>query len=302
MSTIVPIPVLAAIGLIGGALVAWVLARRDSGWAEVVPAPPGSVLVVDVREESFAALREFAEQAQAAPALRQDWVDEVFAQLRGRWNAAELWQLLASHLRPGTPGFWPGITLRAEFQVLVCVDLRGCEVRDAIFRGVRFWGTARFDDVVFTGQVNFEQSWFAYHASFSRAQFRAGADFEGATFTGNTSFAGVTTGDGTGFDGARFSARTDFADAAFAAGVSFLGTGFAGPTTFRDARFAAEARFPDARFSGHADFAGATAGAFRFAGASARTDVRVVRDWPAGVSLGEPRERRPGYWAEVRES
>jgi uncharacterized protein YjbI with pentapeptide repeats len=298
MSTIVPFPVLVAIGLAGGALVAWVLARRDSGCAEVVPAPPGSVLVLDVREESFAALREFAEQAQANPALRQDWVDEVFAHLRGSQNAAEPWQLLASHLRPGTPGFWPGIDLRVDFQVLVLADLRGCEIRDAVFRQVRFWGPAMFDDVVFTGRVTFEQSWFAYHAQFRGAEFRAGADFEGATFSGNAVFAGMTSGDVASFDGARFSARADFAAAEFGGDVSFLGTGFAGRTTFRDARFAAEARFLDTRFSSHADFAGATAGAFRFAGASARTDVRVVRTWPAGVSLGEPEVNRP--WAGVR--
>lgn len=71
-----------------------------------------------------------------------------------------------------------------------------------------------------------------------------------------------------------------------------------GPAKFRDARFAAEARFSGTRFSSHADFTGATAGAFRFAGAHARTEVRAVRTWPAGVSLGEP--QRPGHWAEVR--
>jgi uncharacterized protein YjbI with pentapeptide repeats len=298
MSTIVPLPVLVAIALVGGALVAWVLAWRDSGYAEVVPAPPGSVLVLDVREESFAALRELAKQAQANPALRQDWVDEVFAQLRGSQNPAELWQLLASHLRPGTPGFWPGIDLRADFQVLVVADLRGCEVRDAVFREVRFWGTAKFDDVVFTGRVTFEQSWFAYHAQFRGAEFRAGANFEGATFTGNAAFERTATGDVARFDGARFSARADFTGAEFGGDVSFLGTGFAGRTAFGDARFAADARFLDTRFSSHADFTGATAGAFRFAGASARTDVRVVRTWPAGVSLGEPEVNRP--WAGVR--
>ncbi|WP_328647800.1 pentapeptide repeat-containing protein [Amycolatopsis sp. NBC_00348] len=294
MSTIVPLPVLVTVALVAGVVVAWVLSRRDSGWAEVVPAPPGSVLVLD----ELGPLRDFAERAQVDPALRQIWVDEVIALLRGRWYAADLWQLLAAHLRPGTPGFWPGIDLYAEAQDLVDADLRGCEIRDAGFHGTRFLGNARFDDVVFTGSVTFEQSRFEYHAFFGGTRFRRGADFEGATFAGNTSFAGMSAGDSTRFSGARFSARTDFTGAEFAAGVSFLGAGFAGPTTFRDARFGAEARFPDARFGSHTDFAGATAGAFRFGGARARTNVRVVRDWPEGVGLGEP--QRPGHWAEVR--
>jgi hypothetical protein len=298
MSTIVPLPVLVVIALIGGGAIAWVLSRRDSGFAEIVPAPAGSVLVLDVPEVHFGPLREYAIRAQTDPALRQDWVDEAFAQLDSTLHAAELWQLLASHLRPGTPGFWPGIDLRVEAQVLVGTDLRGCEVRDAVFREVRFWGGARFDGLVCTGQVSFERSAFTYHASFRAAEFRAGANFEAATFMANTSFAGVTTGDRARFDEVRFSGRTDFTGAGFASGVSFLATGFAGPAKFRDARFAAEARFSGARFSSHADFTDATAGAFRFDGASARAEVRAVRIWPMGVSLGEPQQ--PGHWAEVR--
>ncbi|UOZ05129.1 pentapeptide repeat-containing protein [Amycolatopsis sp. WQ 127309] len=295
MSTIVPLPVLVTVALVAGVVVAWVLSRRDSGWAEVVEAPPGSVLVLD----ELGTLRDFAERAQVDPALRQDWVDEVFSQLRDTSHWAELWQLLTSHLRPGTPGFWPGLDLRAESQVLAGTDLRGCEVRAAVFREVRFWGGARFDGLVCTGPVGFERSAFTYHASFRGTEFRAGADFAGTTFMANTSFAGVTAGDRVRFDEVRFSGRTDFTGAEFAAGVSFVATGFAGPATFRDARFAAEARFPGTRFSSHADFTGATAGAFHFAGASARTEVRAVRTWPDGVSLEEP--QRTGHWAEVRE-
>lgn len=298
MSTIVPLPVLVTVALVVGVVVAWVLSRRDSGWAEVVPAPPGSVLVLDEPDDRSGPLREFAERAQEDPALRQTWVDEAVALLRGHWYAADRWQLLASHLRPGTPGFWPGMDLRAEAQDLVNADLRGCEVRDAVFRGTRFLGSARFDDVVFTGSVSFGQSRFEYHAFFRGTRFRTGADFEGATFAGNTSFAGMSAGDRTWFDRARFSARTDFTGAQFAADVSFLGAGFAGPTAFRDARFGTEARFPDARFGSHTDFAGATAGEFRFAGARARTNVRVVRHWPEGVDLVEPRP--PESWAAVR--
>jgi uncharacterized protein YjbI with pentapeptide repeats len=300
MSTIVPFPVLLAIGLAGGALVAWVLSRRNSGFAEVVAAPPGSVLVLDMPEVRFGPLREYAERAQANPALRQDWVDQAVAQLDSSLNTAELWQLLASHLRPGTPAFWPDIDLRVESQVLAATSLRGCEVREAVFRGVRFWGSSNFEGLVCIGPVSFERSSFTYHASFRGAEFRAGADFEGATFMANTSFAGVTAGDPVRFDEVRFSGRTDFTGAAFAAGVSFRATGFAGPAKFRDARVAAEARFSHARFSSHADFAGATAGAFRFAGARARTEAKVLRTWPAGVRLGEPESRAPGSWAGIR--
>ncbi|MFJ1759054.1 pentapeptide repeat-containing protein [Amycolatopsis sp. NPDC088138] len=302
MSTIIPLPVLITVALAGGGIIAWVLSRRDSGWAEVTTAPEGSVLVLDLPDVHFRPLREYEIRAQADPALRQDWVDQALAQLGGTLHAAELWQLLTSHLRPGAPGFWPGMDLRAESLVLAGTDLRGCEVRDAVFRQVRFWGAARFDGLVCTGLVSFERCAFTYHVSFRGAEFRAGADFEGATFMANTSFAGVTTGDVVWFDEVRFSGRTDYTGAGFAADVSFLATGFAGPTSFRDARFGGEAQFLHARFSGHADFTGATAGGFRFAGASARTDVRLARTWPEGVSLGERGPRRPGFWAEVREA
>ncbi|WP_410621141.1 pentapeptide repeat-containing protein [Amycolatopsis sp. cmx-8-4] len=61
---------------------------------------------------------------------------------------------------------------------------------------------------------------------------------------------------------------------------------------FREVRFRGGARFSATRFSSHADFAGATAGAFRFAGASARTEVRAVRTWARG--------REPGGAAAAR--
>jgi uncharacterized protein YjbI with pentapeptide repeats len=54
--------------------------------------------------------------------------------------------------------------------VLHTVDLRGCEVRDACFRGVRFAGDAQFGGTVFTGS-----------ASFGGACFSGRADFTGAT-------------------------------------------------------------------------------------------------------------------------
>jgi hypothetical protein len=312
MSTLTPFAVLALIGAVSGAVTAWLILRRDrpaqvltpSAPPEAMPAGVTARLLADEYSVRLAALTQLAERADADPGRRQDCVDEIVAQFRYRWHdqrewQAQLWQLLLPHLRPGSPRFWPGTDLHFECLVLFDVDLRGCEVRDAIFRDVRFVGDARFDGVAGTRLISFEGSCFARHALFREARFEAGADFENVTFTGTAAFAGASAGGETWFDEARFSARTDFTAVGFA-DVSFAGAGFAGRTTFRDARFA-DAFFGGARFGGHADFTGATADRFRFPRARARTDAHAVRTWPADWNLGPPRPLKPGVWAELRE-
>jgi hypothetical protein len=307
MSTLTPFPVLALIGAVSGAVTAWLLLRRDrpaevltpSSPPEPMPADVTSQLLADERGARLDALRSLAEEADDDPGLRQDCVDEVLAQFRTDPHAP-LWELLREHLRRDSPRFWPGMDLHVVFALLADVDLRGCEVRDGVFRAVGFAGDAHFEDTVFTGEVSFEESCFARHAFFDRARFEAAANFEHTTFTAAAAFPGITTHGRTWFDAARFSARTDFAAAVFGDGVSFGEVGFSGPTTFRDARFAAVALFGQARFGGHADFTGAVAAAFEFAGARVRTDVHVVHTWPDGVTAGEPAPRRPGKWAELR--
>jgi uncharacterized protein YjbI with pentapeptide repeats len=295
-----------------GLLAAWLIVRKDR-YAEVIvsAAPPEGMdpeaerrLYADEREVRLAGVLEFAAFADADPALRQGFVDLVLAQTGyGRtgfenWQVV-LWELLVPRLRPASPGFWPGMDLHTEARLLHDVDLRGCEVRDVVFRRVRFDGDAHFDGLVCTGLASFQESCFARHAFFGGAAFGVGADFDGTTFTGTAAFPGVTAGGEVWFDDVRFSARADFTGAEFAGDVTFTDTGFAGRTSFRDARFTAEALFAGTRFSGPVDFTGATAGAFRFRGASARADVHVARFWPAGVRVGAPRPRRPGRWAEV---
>ena len=286
---------------------AWQIVRRDR-YAELTAAPAfaGSdserKVFADEREARMDGVHEFAALADRDPSLRQDFVDHVLVQLGHGWHGvagwqARLWPVLLARLRPGSPLFWPGMDLHVQPMVLHDVDLRGCELRDATFRGVRFVGTARFGGAVFTRLVSFEGACFARHALFRGTSFKAGADFENATFTGTALFTEATAGGEVWFDGARFSAHTDFSESAFA-DTSFANAGFAGRTSFRDARFG-DAFFGEARFSGHTDFTAATAERFRFPRARARTDVYALRAWPPGWTLGPPSPRKPGHWAEV---
>jgi uncharacterized protein YjbI with pentapeptide repeats len=292
-----------AAGLVG----AWLVVRRDS-YAEVTAEPgfTGSAAerdtYADDRGTRLAGVRAFAEFADRVPSLRQDFVDQFFVQLGYGWpgNAAwqaELWPVLLPRLRRGSPGFWPGMDLHPKSMVLHDVDLRGCEIRNAIFHDVHFAGDVHFDGAVCTGLVSFRGSRFTRHAYFGGARFETGADFGRTTFTGTAAFAEASTEGETRFDRARFSARTDFGGARFA-DTSFAGARFAGRTSFRDARFA-EAFFGEARFSGHADFTGATAERFRFPRARARTDVPAVRHLPSDWTLGPSRPRKPGLWADL---
>jgi uncharacterized protein YjbI with pentapeptide repeats len=312
MATVTPFAILALIGAVSGSVTAWLILRRDRPAEVLTPAAPWEPeaeeverqLLADEREVRLAGVPEFAELADHDPSLRQIFVDQFFVQLgyggsgAAAWQA-KLWSVLLPRLRPGTPGFWPGIDLPPKAPVLHDLDLRGCEVDTAVFRYVRFVGDARFDGAVFTGPVSFEGSCFARHATFAGARFEADTDFERATFTGTAAFSRITTHGQLWFDAARFSARTDFAGAAFGDDVSFEGAGFAGPTTFRDARCAGDVLLGEARFSGHADFAGATCAEFHLTGARARTDAHVRRTWPPGWVLGPPRPRRPGHWADL---
>ncbi|WP_372664686.1 pentapeptide repeat-containing protein [Amycolatopsis kentuckyensis] len=289
---------------------AWLVVRRDQ-YAELTAAPESAgsdgerKTFADERGTRLAGVHEFAEVADRDPALRQDFVDHVLAQLGYGWHdvaawQARLWPVLLARLRPGSPRFWPGMDLHVAPMVLHDVDLRGCELRDATFRGVRFAGTARFGGAVFTRLVSFEGACFARHALFRGTAFEAGADFESVTFTGTALFAEAIAGGEVWFDHARFSAHTDFSGSAFA-DVSFADVGFAGRTSFRDARFG-DAFFGGARFSGHADFTGVTAERFRFPRARARTDVYARRTWPPGWTLCSPSPRKPGVWAELQTS
>jgi hypothetical protein len=192
MSTVTPFAVLALIGAVSGAVTAWPLLRRDRSAQVLTPSVPPERMAEDVERQlladqravHLAVLRNLAEAADDDPGLRQECVDEVLAQFRygeaglEAWHAA-LWQLLVPHLRPGHPAFWPGMDLRSEAPVMTAVDLRGCEIRDAVFPRTRFEGDAHFDGAVFTGVASFDEVCFAGSACFDGAEFRGPADFAG---------------------------------------------------------------------------------------------------------------------------
>ncbi len=308
MSTLTPFPVLALIGAVSGAVTAWLLLRRDRPAEVLTPtAPPERVdeevelqLLADQRAVHLAVLRDFATAADDDPDLRQNCVDEVLAQFRygstglEDWHAA-LWQLLLPRLRPGHPGFWPGMDLHGEACTMAAVDLRGCELRDATFPRVRFVGDAHFEGAVFTGSVSFVGAYFAEEACFDGAEFRGPADFAGAVFGGPASFRRLAVHDLLWFDLASFCVRADFTGTDFAEVVSFDRATFAGETRFLGTRFT-EARFTRTRFGGDTDFTGASAERFGFAGTRIRTDVPAARSWPPGWTPGTSRP-----WAALRE-
>ena len=300
--------------------VQWIRAMEPFPWRRPVknvpvanparrPQPHAPGIFAAEPEARIEAFRELERAAQQDAARRQEFVDQVLAQLHYRfWSRTAqwqptLWSLVLPHLRPGEREFWPDIDLSLVSGVLLDVDLSGCEVRDLAFERVRLVGTARFVRTVFTGDVTFEHSCFAGHARFREAEFRGAAGFEHVTFTGTASFPGATVAGPADFHAARFSGLTDFTGARFAGPFGAIGAGFAGRTWFRDTHFAARTRFARARFTGHADFAGASfVDAPGLGRALARTDWYAIRTWPAGWEVdGEGVElpRRPGRWAEL---
>lgn len=287
------------------------LLRTSAAPRRAPAAPRDRNLFAPDPEKRLEVFRELERPAHRNRAQRQQFVDQVLAQLRFReWSRMpdwqdRLWALVLPHLRLDGKEFWPGIDLRLERVVLTAVDFSGCEVRTLTFDWVRFAGTARFVGTVVTGEATFLGSCFAGHARFRAAEFRGEAAFDGVTFTGTASFPGVTVAGPAGFAGSRFSGLTDFTGARFAGPFDAEAAGFAGRTSFRDARFSGTTRFAEARFTGHTDFTGASflvpPGLAR---AWARTDGYAVRAWPAGwwaAAEDVTLPKRPGRWAQLHD-
>ncbi|HVV23019.1 MAG TPA: pentapeptide repeat-containing protein [Pseudonocardiaceae bacterium] len=144
--------------------------------------------------------------AQDNAAHRQTIVNLVCAYLRmpfdppepvGRTEELEVrgiaQALLATHLRPGTPAFWPGVELNLSGATLVKFALTHCAPRSALFTGARFVGPTTFRGTVFAHSVDFRGARFTGLADFRRVTF--GDDdrgFRDAVFEGEVNF-GITT-------------------------------------------------------------------------------------------------------------
>ena len=160
-------------------------------------------------------------------------------------------QILAEHLRPDRPTFWPGISLDLARAQLADLDLSGCRVEghlrldgavltgQAKLRGLSV-GTASLRGVTFTDHAWLERSVFAGAAAFDGSVFQGDAWFGEASFGGWTTFGGVDFGGHAWFGGCTFRAPLDFTQAVFRrstgfrgavahAGVGLGGTTFLGP-------------------------------------------------------------------------
>lgn len=162
----------------------------------------------------LAGIRALADFAQDNPAQRAKVVDVWCGYLRMPFTPGddaelqvrrEAQLLLAHHLRPANPGFWPGMNLHLTGATLVKFDFSGCEVE-----------VAQFHAATFVGPAAFRGATFGRSAGFGRATFTDDVDFAGVTFRGNAVFRVTTFTRQASFEGATCLAKANFESASFA--------------------------------------------------------------------------------------
>ena len=186
------------------------------------------------------ALHTLEALSQDYPAGRPAIVDVICAYLRtsgdGDWSVRATAQLiLAAHLRPGGPGFWPGVGLDLRGASLADLDLSGCRIDgDLILDRVAFVGPARLRGLTVRGTASLRRAEFSDHAWLERSTFRGPLRLDNATFTsdawfgeahfgGPSSFVGAQFAGHAWFGGSSFHAPTDFSEAVFRRSVGFRG-------------------------------------------------------------------------------
>ena len=194
------------------------------------------------------ALHTLESLGQAHPAGRPAIVDVLCAYLRTPPPAgtteddpvrATAQQILAAHLRPGGPGFWPKMSLDLTGAILCDFDLSGCRIDgQLILDNAVLFGPAKFRRLIVGGAMGlrhatlhehawleradfhgaFRAGWATFHADawFGETNFAQGASFVGTTFAGHAWFAGCTS-----------PARVDFAQAMFRRSAGFRGASLA---------------------------------------------------------------------------
>lgn len=245
--------------------------------------------------------------AQNIPGQRQTIVNVLCAYLRMPLPEDELdvqvrttaQTILIQHLRP-LPGdaFWKDTDLDLSGARLKELDLSGCHVRNATFRGARLSGRTAFrqtslhgitfDDALVDDEVWFDGLVVHGESSWQRTKFAGGAMFDGSVLhgrarfdrldcAGQAVFVGVEFGGDVSFDGAVFHRETRFQRAIFRRTASFDGVGFA-----------QQVRFTGACFADQVVFDGIRSPDLRFDDVVARIDVseEVIRVWPPGFELG----------------
>jgi hypothetical protein len=174
---------------------------------------------------------------QDDPQRRQAIVDVLCAYLRMPAGddgpvRGTVQRVLATHLRPGGPAFWSGLTLDLTGATLSDFDLSGCRVDGSLGldRAV-FVGPARFRATV-TGSISLHGATFGDHAWFERSVFRGASRFDTATFRADAWFGEAT-----------FAGPATFSAATFGGHAWFAGCSFQGPVFFDDAVFRRSAGF-----------------------------------------------------------
>jgi uncharacterized protein YjbI with pentapeptide repeats len=180
----------------------------------------------------LAGIHAMARLAQENPEQRETVVDVWCAYLRMPFTPPDedaapgvheeqqvrltVQRLLARHLRPASPGFWPGRGLDLAGATLVNLDFSGCEIDWAYFRGATFVGPTMFRGTTFTSSAGFGRATFADEAYFEQVTCRSNAVFRFTRFTGEVRFTGATFERIANFTSATFEAPVHFDQATFA--------------------------------------------------------------------------------------
>lgn len=164
--------------------------------------------------------------------------------------------ILAVHLRPGGPGFWPGMSVDLTGATLRDLDLSGWRVDgDLTLDGAAVHGVAKLRRLIVGGVLSLRHALVHDHTWLERSEFRGQVRGDFATFHGDTWFGEST----------------------FAAGASFVGTTFGGHAWFAGCTMRGAVDFSRALFRSSAGFRGATMPSVSLADTTFLGPARVSR-------------------------
>ena len=162
-------------------------------------------------------------------------------------------RILVAHLRPGGPGFWPGLSLDLTGAALTELDLSGSRIDGSLtLDRATFLGAARLRGIIVGGEACLRGTSFRDHAWFDRADFQSSVHFDASVFQADawfgsarfgarTSFGAVDFGGHAWFGGCVFNGHVECGQAVFRRSAGFRGAhvpsiGLTGTTFLRPAR------------------------------------------------------------------
>jgi uncharacterized protein YjbI with pentapeptide repeats len=141
--------------------------------------------------------------------------------------------------------FWKHTRVNLSGAVLVDIDFKRADLRNA-----------NFSRAVFIGKANFEAARFLDDGAFTEAKFLSNANFSHAAFDGNAQFQRVEFLQSTVFHLAQFNQDALFMHSLFNQDAVFSNAEFSGRSYFNSVRFEFSTAFQGARFDGIASFHG----------------------------------------------